>query len=210
MSLFDDTDLFTPGKSEKRVFHLEDATVILYSGFFDKPESDRLYTSLLPDTKWQQEAITVYNKTHLQPRLTAWYGDDQRSYTYSGTKMEPFPWTPDLLFIKSRVEKEVDTRFTSVLLNLYRDGKDGVGWHRDNERSLGPVPVIASLSFGGTRIFQFRKYEGKMPVISLELDHGSLVLMKGETQRYWEHRVTKTSVPVAPRINLTFRSVKTT
>jgi len=146
----------------------------------------------------------------MQPRLTAFYGDPEIEYSYSGIRMEARNWTDTLLQIKEKIEAKCDTVFNVCLLNYYRDGKDHMGWHRDNERSLGQVPVIASLSFGGTRIFQFRKYEGKMPVISLELDHGSLVLMKGETQKYWEHRVTKTSLLVGPRVNLTFRSVITT
>ena len=179
-----------------------------HHGFFSDTESDVYMKYLLNEVSWMQEPIVMFGKTLMQPRLTAFYGDPGMEYTYSGLTLSAKDWTDPLLKIKEKIENKCGTVFNVCLLNYYRDGKDHMGWHRDNERSLGQVPVIASLSFGGTRIFQFRKYEEKMPVISLELDHGSLVLMKGETQKYWEHRVTKTTLPVGPRINLTFRSVK--
>jgi len=208
MSLFDDTDLFTSGRRDIRHFELPDAELTLYEGFFNKTESDELYTSLLRDTRWQQDDITLYGKTHLTPRLTAWYGDMDKSYRVSGTKMNPHPWTPDLLLIKKRVEKEAGVVFTSVLLNLYRDGKDSVGWHRDNEKEFGENPVIASVSFGETRPFQlrhkFRKEVGKLEIL---LTHGSFLLMAGATQHFWEHQVPKTARSISPRINLTFRVV---
>lgn len=180
---------------------------LFYHDFFSPDESDSYLQYLTYEIPWMQEPIVMFGKTLMQPRLTAFYGDQGMEYTYSGLTMKATRWTDRMQQLKERIEAKCGTVFNVCLLNYYRDGQDHMGWHRDNERSLGQVPLIASLSFGGTRIFQFRKYVEKMPVISLELDHGSLLLMKGETQRYWEHRVTKTTVAVRPRINLTFRTV---
>lgn len=209
MSLFDDTDLFFSGRKGTRHFDLPDATITLNEGFFTKEESDHLYSALLKDTRWQQDTITLYDKTHLTPRLTAWYGDMDKSYQVSGTMMNPHPWTPDLLLIKKRVEKEAGVEFTSVLLNLYRDGKDSVGWHRDNEKEFGENPAIASVSFGETRPFQLRhKFRKEVPKLEIPLTHGSFLLMAGATQHFWEHQIPKTARSIRPRINLTFRVVR--
>ena len=211
MSLFDDTSLFTPGKESKVVFDLPDAELILYEHFFTKEEADAMYKTLLERTEWKQEDITVYGKTHPTPRLTAWYGDTDHSYTYSGTKMEPLPWTPELLFIKERIQKETDIVFTSVLLNLYRDGKDSVGWHRDNESELGTDPIIGSVSFGETRPFIIRhKFRKELDKISISLTHGSFLFMAGTMQHFWEHSIPKTAKQISPRINLTFRIITRT
>jgi len=180
---------------------------LFYPGFFDKQESDTYLKYLLDDIPWIQEPVTLFGRSVMQPRLTAFFGDRGMKYAYSGLSMQAEEWTPPLLRIKEKVEAKCNAAFNVCLLNLYRDGKDYMGWHRDNERSLGPLPVIASLSFGEVRLFQFRHYVEKIPVISLELEHGSMVLMKGETQKYWEHRLTKTTLPAGPRINLTFRFV---
>ncbi len=115
-------------------------------------------------------------------------GDTDKPYTYSNIKLNPHPWTTELLFIKEKVEQEAGVEFTSVLLNLYRDGKDSMGWHRDNEKELGSNPVIASVSFGETRPFQLRhKFNKELQKISIPLKHGSLLLMKETTQHFWEH-----------------------
>lgn len=208
MSLFNDTDLFSSGPGQSKMYELPDAIVRLHEQLFHKTEADRLYQLLLEQVQWKQEEITVYNKTHLTPRLTAWYGDAATEYTYSGTKHFPHPWTNDLQYIRERVEEEAGYPFNSALLNLYRDGRDGVGWHRDNEKEFGENPAIASVSFGATRIFQLRhKFRKELEKVDIPLHHGSFLLMAGTTQHYWEHQIPKTAQTVAPRINLTFRMV---
>jgi alkylated DNA repair dioxygenase AlkB len=208
MSLFNDIHLFTANNPRTVRYDLPDAELTLYDGFFQKEDADRLYTALLKDTPWKQEDITVYNKTYPTPRLTAWYGDPQAAYAFSSSKWHPYPWSTDLSFIKEKIEKETGASFNSVLLNLYRNGNDSVSWHRDNEEELGRDPVIASISFGETRPFQVRhKYRKELKKVEIPLTHGSLLLMAGPMQHFWEHQVPKTSRPVHPRINLTFRFI---
>lgn len=179
----------------------------IYPLFFSKEESDRFLVSLLKEVQWKQEPIRIFGKTVMQPRLTAWYADDGVNYSYSGITMHSQPWTAALKEIKERIGQFSGERFNSALLNLYRDGNDSMGWHRDNEKELGKEPVIGSVSFGAARKFQFRSYKDKSDLLSLDLDHGSFLLMRGEIQDYWEHRVPKTAGNVAARINITFREV---
>lgn len=182
------------------------ADVVLLPGFF--AEADRLLEDLDETTIWQQETIRMYGKVSPIPRLTAWYGDSGRAYSYSGIGMDPEPWTPVLVEIKEQVEEQTPGYlFNSVLLNLYRDGRDAVAWHSDDEPELGPEPMIASASFGATRRFLLRLRSDHSVRHDLELTHGSLVLMRGTTQRLWEHQVPRTARPVGPRINLTFRTI---
>jgi alkylated DNA repair dioxygenase AlkB len=210
MTLFSDTSLFSSGEPKTVLYEVEDATLKLYESFFTKKESDTFYENLLKQTAWKESQIVVYGKLHDTPRLTAWYGDKDKTYQFSGHTMITLPWTSDLLLIKERVEKEAGVIFNSVLLNLYRTGKDSVGWHRDNEREFGENPVIASVSFGETRLFHLRhKFKKHLARIIIPLDHGSLLIMKDTTQHFWEHQVPKTAKPVRPRINLTFRIIKT-
>ena len=185
-----------------------DGEVYVFPGFFDKSESDRFLKYLLDHINWQQDQMKFYGKAVDLPRLTAWYGEHDSDYSYSGISMQTHPWTPELLEIKSRIEEQAQTHFTSVLLNYYRDGSDHVGWHRDNEKVLRVNPVIASVSFGATRTFKFRHISDKSLVRSVELTHGTYVLMKGETQHKWEHQVPKTKKVLAPRISLTFRILR--
>jgi alkylated DNA repair dioxygenase AlkB len=186
---------------------LPDPDVTFYPRFFSVEESDRLLGELNRTTTWRQEEIETDDATIPLPRLTAWYGDPGHAYTYSKITMQPEPWTEPLQEIKTRIEVVSLTTFNSVLLNLYRDGRDSVGWHSDDEPELGEMPVIGSVSFGGTRSFVLRHKERKVPDLELTLTHGSYLLMKGTTQRFWKHRVPKTTDPVEPRINLTFRRV---
>ena len=210
MALFNDTSLFTSGQRKTELYELEDATLILIESFFTKEEADSMYEKLLKETAWKKSQITLYGKLHDTPRLTAWYGDKDKTYSFSGNTMNTLPWTPDLLFIKERVEKEAGVIFNSVLLNLYRTGKDSVGWHRDNEKEFGENPVIASVSFGETRPFQLRhKFKKELNRVTIPLTHGSLLIMKDKTQHLWEHQIPKTAKQVSPRINLTFRIIKT-
>jgi alkylated DNA repair dioxygenase AlkB len=179
---------------------------VLYFPDFVK-ESSKYFKYLLNEIAWIQEPIWMFGKKVMQPRLTALYGDPDIPYGYSGIKMRSHPITQELIHLQSVVEKKSNTKFTHVLLNLYRDGQDSMGWHRDNEKVLGPEPVIASLSFGAARNFQLRPYFQKKPVITQLLEEGSLLLMQGTSQEYWEHQLPKTRKPVGVRINLTFRSI---
>jgi alkylated DNA repair dioxygenase AlkB len=157
---------------------------------------------------WRQESILVWGKRHLQPRLVAWYGDRGSDYTYSGITLTPLPWTNLLLEIKKRVEAVTAASFNSVLLNYYRDNRDSMGFHSDDEPELGLRPVIASLSLGQERTLILKHKLNKLvKPIRLKLASGSLLLMKGETQRYWNHGIAKESRPCGPRINLTFRQI---
>jgi alkylated DNA repair dioxygenase AlkB len=176
-----------------------------YPGFFDKEDSDQYLSYLTSNTAWKQEPVKIFGRTVLQPRFTAFYGDEGVNYSYSGITMDAMPWTDLLLGIKENIETKFEVKFNSCLLNHYRHGEDSMGWHRDNEKNLGRYPFIASVSFGAHRIFQFRHYADKIPIISVDLTHGSLLIMKAETQHLWEHRLPKTVLATAPRINLTFR-----
>ncbi len=192
----------------KTIYTLPDAEVVLYENFFGKIDADHFLEKIMNETKWQQDTISLYGRLHLVPRLTAWYGGNDKSYTYSGIKMQPNDWTKSLRSIKEKIEKETNESFTSVLLNHYRTGKDSMGWHRDNEKELGINPVIASVSFGETRPFHLRhKFRKDISKLSIPLSHGSMLLMKGPTQHFWEHQVPKSAKPLLPRLNLTFRKI---
>jgi alkylated DNA repair dioxygenase AlkB len=159
---------------------------------------------LIDDTAWREETITVYGKRHLQPRLTAWHGE--AAYTYSGLRNEPLPFTPLLSMIRAAVEDATGRRFNSVLLNYYRNERDSMGMHADNEPELGPEPVIASVSFGATRRFLLRhRRSGR--TLRLDLTDGSLLLMAGKLQQHWLHGINKQTRPAGARINLTFRYI---
>jgi alkylated DNA repair dioxygenase AlkB len=188
---------------------LPDGDVVFYPAFFTAGDADRLLQELLATTAWRQERITLYGKPIEIPRLTAWYGDEGTGYTYSGIVNDPLPWTPALLEVKQAVEGPAGVTFNSVLLNRYRTGRDGVAWHGDDEKEFGENPVIASVSFGGTRTFQFRHKRRKDLKASVALTHGSLLIMRGATQHHWLHQIPKTANEVDERVNLTFRVVRT-
>lgn len=155
---------------------------------------------------WRQDEITLYGKQVLIPRLQAWYGDEDSFYQYSGLSLTPLPWTESLLQLKKRVEQTCDTSFNSMLANCYRDEKDSVAWHSDDEPELGRQPIIASLSFGAERVFQLKhKMTGER--FKLPLQSGSLLIMAGNTQQYWLHAVPKQQRHSGARINLTFRKI---
>jgi alkylated DNA repair dioxygenase AlkB len=195
-------------QSEPIIFNLPDAEIIYFPAFFSKEEADSLFQELLKDIPWQQDEITVYGKKHLQPRLTALYGNEGKPYSYSNIVMQPHYWTLTLQKLKSLVESVSATNFTTVLLNYYRDGSDSNGWHADNERELGTNPVIASLSLGAERNFQLKHNIDASQKKNIILENGSLLVMKGSTQHFWKHQVPKTTKPIGPRINLTFRVIK--
>jgi alkylated DNA repair dioxygenase AlkB len=176
--------------------------------FISRSKSDDYFNQLFTEIRWKQEPIKMFGKEIMQPRLTAWYGDVEKSYTYSGITMTANHWIHPLLEIKSLADDISGEESTSVLMNLYRDGNDALGWHRDNEKMLGPTPVIASVSLGAVRTFQLRSYRHKTNLISFDLQPGSLVIMKGDSQKEWEHRVPRTSKTIGARINLTFRRIE--
>lgn len=175
--------------------------------FLTSDESDQLFSQLLENTPWKQRTQTIYDKKVLTPRLTAWYGDGEKSYKLGGSEFEVNAWTPELLSVKNMIEEAFGHQFNSVLLNLYRDNNDSVAWHRDKESRYGDRPVIASLSLGQTRKFDFRKLNHHQSRYSIPLPHGSLLLMKGDLQEHWEHRIAKSALYMKERINLTFRLV---
>ncbi|PAM95624.1 alpha-ketoglutarate-dependent dioxygenase AlkB [Flavobacterium sp. IR1] len=204
MTLFNDTEFFATGLESKKVFDIPDSELILIDNFFTKEESDYFYERLLHQTKWREHEMQIYDKTVTVPRMIAWYEDKENV----GADKNGPNWTYELLTIRSRVEKETQLDFNSLLLNLYRNGKDGVGWHSDREDITGKDPIIASVTFGETRMFRLRhKYRKEIPPIEIPLHHGSFLLMAGTTNSYWQHQVPKTTRDVLPRINLTFRSV---
>jgi len=189
------------------IIKLQDAELLYHNAFYDKAESDRIFKTLLETIEWKQDKIMMYGKELPLPRLSAWYGDNNKPYTYSGITLNPLPWTDELLQIKEKIETEAKVKFSSVLLNRYRDGQDYVGWHTDAEKELGKNPVIGSVNFGATRKFQLRRIDDHKVKYELELKHGTLLLMRGETQHYWQHQVPKTSANIGERLNLTFRVI---
>lgn len=194
--------------TQKIIFDLPNAAIEYHSNFFEKEQADDLFSQLKNEIPWQQDNITVYGKSHPQPRLTALYGNEGKPYSYSNIIMQPHFWNPLTAFIKEKVEAQTNELFTTVLLNLYRDGKDSNGWHADNEKELGRNPIIASVSFGASRPFHLKHNLIKNERLKIDLDHGSLLIMKGETQHFWKHQIAKTTRPIGERINLTFRIIK--
>jgi len=194
--------------SEKITFDLPNAEIEYYPNFFDAEKSKMLFEKLLNEIPWQQDNITVFGKTHPQPRLTCLFGNEGKPYSYSNIVMQPHHWNPLLMFIKNEIEEVCLENFTTVLLNLYRDGKDSNGWHADNEKELGRNPVIASVSFGAERSFHMQHNTITDAKLKITLENGSLLLMKGETQHFWKHQIPKTAKTLQPRINLTFRIIK--
>ena len=182
-----------------------DGDVRLFEGALSLSDADQAYAALLDRTDWRQETAALFGRKIDLPRLTAWHGDG--AYAYSGIRHEPLPLTATLEKLKIILEGLTDASFNSVLLNLYRDGRDSMGWHSDDEAILGPHPVIASLSLGETRRFQL-KHRKDGDLISINLTHGSCLIMSGRCQACWRHQVPKTKKSVAPRINLTFRRVQ--
>ncbi len=203
MTLFEDTELFASGMRGRKSYEFPDCDLLLIDNFIPKDESDFYYTTLLNQTKWYEYEMPMYEKIVTAPRMVSWYGDSER------TELNPKQkWSKELLTIRKKVEHETTLKFNAVLLNLYRNGNDGVGWHSDKTISSNTDMNIASLTFGETRMFRLRhKFMKHIPVIEIPLYHGTFLLMSGATNSYWEHQVPKTTRNVLPRINLTFRQV---
>jgi alkylated DNA repair dioxygenase AlkB len=167
-------------------------------------DNAEILTRLVEQTAWRADTVVVYGKRHLQPRLSAWYGE--AGYTYSGLTLPPLPMTPLLDALRRSVEAVTGQRYNSVLLNYYRGGQDSMGMHSDDEPELGPQPVIASLSYGATRRFVLR-HKTKPLRHAIDLIDGCVLLMRGSTQHHWLHGINKTAKPIGPRLNLTFRYI---
>jgi alkylated DNA repair dioxygenase AlkB len=191
----------------QQLITLQDGELIYCPGYFPEAEADGYFKVLRDGIDWRQEGMKLYGKEVLFPRLMAWYGDQGSSYAFSGKRYEPLEWTEELTNIKEKVSSLAGARFNSVLLNRYRDGNDSMGWHADDEPELGTDPVIASVNFGATRRFMFRHKREKLKY-EVELMHGSVLIMRGSVQHYWQHQVPKTKKPLGERINLTFRVIK--
>jgi len=188
---------------------LIDGDAYLVAAFLTLAESEAYFSKFLDLVEWRQHIIRIRGRKIASPRLSAWHGDSDAHYRYSGLSLEPRPWFPIILELKTRVEAACEAPFNSVLLNLYRDGFDSMGWHSDDEPELGERPVIASLSLGATRRFRLRHQTRRnLEPVSIDLENGSLLIMQGDTQRFWKHQVPKTKRTVEPRINLTFRCIR--
>lgn len=185
------------------------AVLDYHAGFINPVKSDLLLQYLIQNTPWQQKLVKMYDREILTPRLTAWYGDSDDIDYLALDKSIPLQWTDALLELKNLVEPVANISFNSVLLNYYRDGRDSVAWHSDKETAIGSHPIIASVSFGAVRSFDIRKKEDHQEKHSVRLEHGSLLIMKGDLQSTWEHRIAKTNQKTGPRINLTFRKIVT-
>ncbi len=184
---------------------LPESNITYYPDFIASEAATQYFKILKDSIPWQQDDIKVFGKVYPQPRLTAFYGNGEKSYSYSNITMKPKLFTKELLEIKQEIEAIDCVAFNSCLLNLYRNGKDSNGWHADDEKELGQNPIIASLSLGQERPFHLRYKRNTKVKHKIVLGHGSLLLMKGSTQHHWQHQIPKTAKPITERINLTFR-----
>jgi len=194
---------------------LPGAQVRYAASWLSRDEADSLLEHLLHEIAWEQHRFLMFGREVTAPRLSCWIGDPGTIYMYSRTCFEPRAWAPSLIPLRARLEEVCGARFNSVLANLYRDGRDAMGWHSDDEPELGAQPVIASISLGATRRFRLRRRwpRGARPTpvdtLALPLAHGSLLCMAGDTQRLYQHDLPKSAAVTTPRINLTFRRIHT-
>lgn len=197
-------DLFSAEKPETHNWLPQDGVVQYYGPIFSTAEANRYFETLLDTIAWKNDEAIMFGKRIVTKRKVAWYGDTDFSYSYSRTTKQALPWTPELLGLKAMVEAKTGETFNSCLLNLYHDGNEGMAWHSDDEKELKRDGAIGSLSFGATRKFAF-KHKITKETVSLFLEHGSLLVMKGTTQTHWLHRLPPTKRITSPRVNLTFR-----
>ncbi len=188
---------------------LAGADLELDRAWLSPAQADALFAALRDAIAWETHCISLFGREVDSPRLSCWIGDPDAVYTYSRTRFEPRPWPDALSTIRARLRSETGVDFNSVLANLYRDGRDAMGWHSDSEPELGAQPVIASLSLGATRRFVLKDRQDPARKLALELPSGSLLLMRGDTQRHYQHALPRTAKPVGARINLTFRRIGT-
>ena len=187
---------------------LVDAEIVIFRNASLGQDYGALLKTLISETPWRSETVKMWGKYVRQPRLIAWYGELGATYSYSGIELAPEPWTETILDLKQRAERLSQYQFNSVLLNYYRCHRDGMGFHSDDEPELGDQPTIASLSLGEERRFQLRHKSRKdLKTVSIPLPDGSLLIMRGDTQKNWKHGIPKERIPCGPRVNLTFRSI---
>lgn len=184
---------------------LEHGEVMLFRGWLTPSQAREKMVSLMEDMTWSSETLRMFGRQITVPRQVAWYGDPGAGYRYSGVDHDPLPWLPELEDLRNRVQHHTRCQFNGMLGNLYRDGTDHMGWHSDDEPTLGPSPTLASISLGATRRMRFRHRRRELPGIGVDLAAGDLLVMSGDIQRHWQHAVMRTSRKVGPRINLTFR-----
>jgi alkylated DNA repair dioxygenase AlkB len=190
-------------------YFLENETVDWRTAKWKQMTAEQFAEMRFANILWKQDSIKLYGRTIPLPRLTAWYGDAGRSYTYAGIRSEPNEWNKGLLYLKQETERLAGLEFNSVLLNWYRDGEDYLNWHADDEKELGLNPVIGSVNFGETRDFFLRRNVDTSQKIVLPLKHGTLLIMRGEIQHNWQHSVPKRKRVDGSRFNLTFRHIST-
>lgn len=196
----------SPSQLDQRV-DLPDADILYLPQWVEAGIADRWLRELSHQTPWSQPQIKLYGRSVAVPRLVAWYGDAEARYRYSGLLHEPLPWTSLLAEIRERVQQQVGQALNGALLNLYRDGQDAMGWHSDDEPELGLQPLVASLNLGAARRFDFRRKGSSRIEHSVLLEHGSLLVMSGSTQHYWQHQIARSRKVSEPRLNLTFRQI---
>jgi alkylated DNA repair dioxygenase AlkB len=200
------TDLFNNEPDTTINLLPKEGTVNYYGKVFNKTEADFIYHHLLENIVWENDQAVIFGKLIVTKRKVAWYGEKPFEYTYSNITKTALPWTPELIKLKQQIELVSGETFNSCLLNLYHNGSEGMAWHSDGEKDLKKNGAIASVSFGVERKFSFKHKIDKTNV-SLHLEHGSLLMMKGTTQTHWLHRLPPTKKVLTPRINLTFRTI---
>ena len=198
-------ELFAPDSSKNLL--PKEGIVNYYGKLFNIQEANSYLESLQNHIEWKNDQAFIYGKLIITKRKVAWYGDKAFAYTYSNTTKNALPWTKELLELKSIIQHKTGESFNSCLLNLYHTGEEGMAWHSDAEKDLKKNGAIGSLSFGAERKFCFKHKESK-EVISLILEHGSLLVMNGSTQTHWLHHLPPAKRILNPRINLTFRTIQ--
>lgn len=199
-------DLFGYSANSANNLLPKDGIVNYYGKLFSRQEADHYFNALLSTIAWRNDEAFIMGKLIVTKRKAAWYGDTAFEYTYSNRTKIALPWTKELLALRSKIEIETGESFNSCLLNLYHTGEEGMAWHSDGEKDLKKYGAIGSLSFGAERKFAF-KHKASKETVSLLLEHGSLLVMKGNTQTHWLHRLPPTKKILKPRINLTFRTI---
>jgi alkylated DNA repair dioxygenase AlkB len=183
-----------------------DLKIRILEDFFNSVDSNKLLKKFISKLPWESMMIKIFGRDTKIPRLQCWIGDEGCEYSYSGKQLSRQIWNQDLIMIRKKIYEELKIDFNSVLANYYRDGKDSMGWHSDDEKELGPDPTIASISFGSERDLVFRNKITK-ETIAIPQTNGCLILIDGETQKNWQHSIKKTQKVIGPRINLTFRNI---
>ncbi|MBC5841084.1 alpha-ketoglutarate-dependent dioxygenase AlkB [Flavobacterium sp. F-380] len=199
-------DLFSTADPENTNLLPKDGTVLYYGPVVSIAQANYYLNTFLETIEWKNDEAVIFGKRIITKRKVAWYGDTTYSYTYSKTTKEALPWTPELLQLKKIIEEKTGETYNSCLLNLYHSGDEGMGWHSDGEKELKKNGAIASVSLGAERKFAFKHKETK-EVVSHVLAHGSVLVMKDETQTYWLHRLPPSTRVQKPRVNLTFRTI---